>query len=303
MSKPVSNTAIPNPNNAAQGQSGEQQNNSNASIDSLPHLVLARIFEFASRDQEGLETTAAIRSTSQKWKHINDETLLPNLYYHVKTALGNHPFFQTIPAFNAIMTATPEQMKTFALFKDLSSAVNEPCLLFPEQYLTAYQQLEDTSLVTVWGRIAQQINFHEDEPIPSEAQEIRNWINNPENAEKIQAITELDLSYMNLELLPQEMRAFVNLQCLNLSCNYLKSLPESIGDLRQLEWLGLAKNDLKSLPKSIGNLPLLTTLSLQNNHLESLPETIGNLSQIEQLSLENNNLISLPETIGNLSQL
>ncbi|MBS0654096.1 MAG: hypothetical protein JSR39_11295, partial [Verrucomicrobia bacterium] len=152
MSKPVSNSGIPAPN-TSQGQSGEGQNDSNAAIDSLPGLVLTRIFEFAAADQEGFEATGALRSTCRQFRQINDELLLPELYSNIKTSLRNHPYFQSQPQFQRIINANSDEMKSLALFKDLSRAMNAPCLLFPEQYLTSYQELEDHSLVTVWDRI------------------------------------------------------------------------------------------------------------------------------------------------------
>ncbi|MBS0650043.1 MAG: leucine-rich repeat domain-containing protein, partial [Verrucomicrobia bacterium] len=302
MSKPVSNGAIPNPNNASQGQMGEEQINSNAGIDSLPGLVLARIFEFAAADQDGFEATAAIRSTSREFRRVNDEVLLPELYYNIMTALRNHPFFQSIPAFQRIINANSDQLKSFQLFKDLSRVIGSHCLLFPEQYLRANQQLEDESLVAVWERIARSINF-QNEPIPRDPQAIREWINNPDNNERIQNIVELNLSSMNLQVLPQEIGAFVNLQGLDLQGNCLASLPESFGNLQQLEWLNLERNQLASLPESLGNLGQLRELNLQNNQLASIPESLGKLGLLKQLRLEYNQLASLPESFGNLKQL
>ena len=302
MSKPISNVGIPAPNNS-QGQSGGGQNNSNPGIDSLPSLVLARIFEFAAADQEGFETTGAIRSTSREFRRANDEVLLPELYYNIKTALRNHPLFQSLPEFQRIINANSDQMKSVKLFKDLSSAIHARCLLFPEQYLRSYQEIEDHSLVMVWDRLREQINFHEDEAVPNQPQEIRDWINNPENVQRIQAITELHLDSMNLRLLPREIGAFVNLEELTLSGNHLNFLPETIGNLKNLITLDLENNHLQTLPESFGNLQHLIWLSLSRNQLRSLPESFGNLQQLINLNLANNHLESLPMTFGNLQQL
>jgi len=118
------------------------------------------------------------------------------------------------------------------------------------------------------------------------------------------SITELDLSLMKLESLPNNIfDGFNNLRKLNLLSNNLTSLPKEIGYLTNLEVLNLENNNLTSLPKEIGYLKNLEVLNLDGNKLTALPKEIGDLSNLINLNLGDNNFTSLSKEIGNLSNL
>jgi len=132
---------------------------------------------------------------------------------------------------------------------------------------------------------------------------IREWLNDPANAEWIQGIRALDLRGLNLKALFSEIGLFTGLISLNLSRNQLSSLPEAIGNLTKLLTLDLFSNQLSTLPESIGDLRELTGLWLESNQLIALPKTIGNLRDVIFLNLSNNQLSTLPETFGKLRRL
>ena len=115
--------------------------------------------------------------------------------------------------------------------------------------------------------------------------------------------TELDLSYLGLNTLPEFIGCLPFLKGLALSENFLKHLPESIGQLTELNVLVLYDNYLVALPESIGYLKSLRTLIVTNNCLEVLPESMVALSDLTHLNLSENHLTSLPEFIGHLSAL
>ncbi|MCD0443908.1 ADP-ribosylation factor-like protein [Glycomyces sp. A-F 0318] len=116
-------------------------------------------------------------------------------------------------------------------------------------------------------------------------------------------LTELDLSGLDLEALPEELGDLTALRVLNLQSNDLRALPEWIGNLRALTSLDLMGNDLTAVPDSIGNLAALTGLDLKDNRLTVLPESIGNLAALTELDLHSNRLAVLPDSIGNLAAL
>jgi Leucine-rich repeat (LRR) protein len=158
----------------------------------------------------------------------------------------------------------------------------------------------DKSLVAIWPRIQAQLNV----PMPlTSAEEVRSWLNNPENKIELDRVTTLDLSSLGLEILPPEIGSLSKLKTLELSNNGLQSLPDTIGNLSKLKELNLYGNQLQSLPDTIGNLSKLEELYLYENQLQSLPDTIENLSKLQGLLLNNNQLQSLPDTIGDLSKL
>jgi Leucine-rich repeat (LRR) protein len=114
----------------------------------------------------------------------------------------------------------------------------------------------------------------------------------------------LDLTGLELTVLPESISKLEHLQILYLGDNKLTSLPESIGHLKALRRLEAEKNQLSTLPESIGNLAKLEHLSLYNNQLASLPENFGGMSNLLYLSLRYNQLSSsLPESFGKLASL
>ena len=67
---------------------------------------------------------------------------------------------------------------------------------------------------------------------------------------------------------------------LDLTFANLNSLPESIDNLTQLRELYVHNNQLTSLPESIGHLTQLQKLSVYNNQLSSLSENVRNIKGI-----------------------
>ena len=137
-------------------------------------------------------------------------------------------------------------------------------------------------------------------------------------------INELFFNNMNLNLLPEEIGLFNNLEILDLSFNNLSSLPESFSNLSNLKNLNLSSNDFSFLPNNIRDLinleelqlsfnqidtlssifdiTTLKKLNLNFNNLDTLSSDIGNLLNLEFLNLQNNQLVYLPATMCNFSQ-
>ncbi len=180
--------------------------------------------------------------------------------------------------------------------------------LITEAHLTKLQQrvlkqYENEALETIWKQhLAPRFNL-QNNPNLQTHEEIRAWINNPENAHLLMQVTELDLSALNLRALPPEIGSLTALQSLDLSSNHLTFLPPEIRSLRTLQKLYIENNQLTSLPPEIGNLTALQWLYLYKNQLTSIPPEIGSLSALQRLSFLNNQLTSLPPEIGGLTAL
>ncbi len=115
--------------------------------------------------------------------------------------------------------------------------------------------------------------------------------------------TSLNLSFQQINELPDEIGQLTNLISLSLSNNRLKALPDSIVQLTNLTTLNLQDNQLTVLPKSLGQLTHLTCLYFWNNNLTSLPDSIGQLINLTALYISNNQLKVLPDSIGQLTTL
>lgn len=113
----------------------------------------------------------------------------------------------------------------------------------------------------------------------------------------------LDLSGINLNAIPPEIKTLSKLKSLKVSHNQLLSLPEEIKYLRSLTSLIADKNRLTSIPSEIGNLINLQRLNLSHNKLQHLPTEVGKLEKLEFLYLRENNIKSIPKEFGNLDSL
>ena len=67
-------------------------------------------------------------------------------------------------------------------------------------------------------------------------------------------LKELDLSFNEIEEIPEEIKECTSLEILDLSNNKISTLPDSIGDITSLRILKLEKNNLRTIPNSIEKL-------------------------------------------------
>ncbi|XP_072962612.1 plant intracellular Ras-group-related LRR protein 5-like [Typha angustifolia] len=127
------------------------------------------------------------------------------------------------------------------------------------------------------------------------------WL--PVSVDKLQDITELNLSENRIMALPSTVGSLRSLTKLDIHSNQLINLPESFGELSNLVDLDLHANHLTSLPASFGKLINLASLDLSSNQLSVLPESLGNLTKLRRLNVETNELEELPYTIGSCTAL
>ena len=116
-------------------------------------------------------------------------------------------------------------------------------------------------------------------------------------------IAVLDVSYQNLQQIPESIGDLKKLEILLINGNRLTSLPESIGDLTQLKILDISFNQLTSLPQSMSKLTQLIGLDIHRNSLQQLPNFIGQFTKLLDLNISENRLIDLPDSIGKLKKL
>jgi Leucine-rich repeat (LRR) protein len=83
---------------------------------------------------------------------------------------------------------------------------------------------------------------------------IRAWFVGPANQPAIQAVTQIDLSYQQLTVIPPEIGALVNLRVLNLLYNQISEIPAEIGALVNLKMLNLHNNQVPSTSDTIPDM-------------------------------------------------
>jgi Leucine-rich repeat (LRR) protein len=123
-----------------------------------------------------------------------------------------------------------------------------------------------------------------------------------EKAKKEQA-TELDLSNLDLTVLPNELGQLTYLKKLNLSKNNLQVLSGVIGKLKKLEFLNLWSNSLNNLPAEIEQLKALNEIDLEDNYFVEFPKSLLKLPKLRVIDLEHNGITNLPDEIRELTNL
>jgi len=113
----------------------------------------------------------------------------------------------------------------------------------------------------------------------------------------------LDLSHLNLPVVPESLALLTNIEYLDLSHNELTTIPDSLARLTKLETLGLSDNRLAALPESLAQLTNLQSLFLSNNQLSAIPESVARLTNLQLLDLANNKLAAIPDSLAQLTGL
>jgi Leucine-rich repeat (LRR) protein len=107
---------------------------------------------------------------------------------------------------------------------------------------------------------------------------------------KSQTVSRLDLSYQDLEKLPEYVLTKINLEELDISNNNISgALPAKIRHLQNLRVLNASNNKMTGVPAEVGQLKKLEILDLSNNRLTGLPYELGNLKNLKTLNLSGNN--------------
>ncbi|KAF6140539.1 hypothetical protein GIB67_035566 [Kingdonia uniflora] len=121
----------------------------------------------------------------------------------------------------------------------------------------------------------------------------------PKEFEKLIHLRYLDLSWTDVEELPEVVTNLSNLQTLILNfCHNLRRLPNGIGKLVSLRHLVADHSGLEELPETISDLSNLQTLILNScSNLRRLPDEIGKMVSLRQLEVEKTKLEEVPETV------
>lgn len=115
--------------------------------------------------------------------------------------------------------------------------------------------------------------------------------------------SELDLSDLKLQVIPEAVRQLGNIKRADFSRNQLTAVPESILQFTKLENLDLSKNQINFVPASITQLGNLEFLILTDNRLTSIPDSVCRVDSLKFLNLSLNRITVIPKSIIRLVQL
>ena len=168
--------------------------------------------------------------------------------------------------------------------------ISESSLIFPRFTFQSYPRFkDDKSLLEDISIISSKIILDE-QPF---------YYANCDNCKK------LNLSFDNIEYLPENISKLRNLTHLSLRRNLLKSLPKSFEELRNLVELNLSENKFVSLPKEIFAHPEnLVKLNMNSNLLETF-EFVGMAegNKLKFLFLAQNQLQRIPLDIKKFTKI
>lgn len=143
--------------------------------------------------------------------------------------------------------------------------------------------------------------------------ELQCWVNTggqqekrPDAAMRIEACirdnrTELDLTGLYLDSLPDVFDKLPQLTILQINDNRIKEFPESLYSLQNLKGLYVIGNAFKKIPTQIMNLISLESISFMDNMLEEIPQELSLLPNLECIDFCSNPSISeIPDCLKNL---
>lgn len=109
--------------------------------------------------------------------------------------------------------------------------------------------------------------------------------------------TDLNLSELDLEEIPEKVFQMTWLEKLVLTSNKLKNIPREITNLKKLKELDFAVNDIEEIPEFLLDLPNLKTLYLDNNSIYEIPLFIKDFPSLQFLLIERNPVQNIPYEI------
>lgn len=271
-------------------------------ISSLPSEVIGRICNY----EIDLPTATQV---CKSWKKAIDTTTT-SIFWHQLSATPPPGPIQLKQLVSDIENeVTPHNYLNYLkeLFRRIKTLycftlAPQATLSILEELQEEEQKLQDECLLRIWGKILEQ---YEELQLPAAlktAADVRNFLNNSEHAQLLHSIVAIDLSNLNLEVLPPEICRLSALQELNLQNNQLIILP-CLSELTNLRVLVLQNNQLVQLPESFEALTQLEELYLAHNQLATLPHSFSTLTSLKVLNLFNNQLSNVPEAISRFTQL
>lgn len=126
----------------------------------------------------------------------------------------------------------------------------------------------------------------------------------------LKKLTYLDLHNNGLQVIPDYIGEFIQLEYMDLNGGYhgrkedkISYIPESLGNLQNLKFLNLSNNNISDLPTHFSKLHSLGKLELANNSFVNLPEQMFGLNSLYYLDMHYNDIKEIPIGFAQLKSL
>jgi len=96
----------------------------------------------------------------------------------------------------------------------------------------------------------------------------------PDEFYTLTALTRLDLSGCQIEIISDLIANLQNLQSLDLSGTKLSEFPSAVCEISSLKYLDISRTNISRLPDNIGSLSALKTLDISRTPISTLPDSI-----------------------------
>jgi Leucine-rich repeat (LRR) protein len=279
-------------------------------IDALFSITDILYHIFRETSQEGSITLLNCRAVSPSW-NSHCLALLDTMSNQIQknTPRGLVDICSAMASMKGKMSGFVNQFKVFRglanIFSDLGATISNRSLppMSAIEFRTLQDEakdVQDTALKTVWHErlsnlVLEKTPSEQVSHVPSpnaDAEEIRNFLNDPTHRGVLEQITALNLKSLKLMAIPHEINHLHGLKSLYLNDNRLSRIP-NFAHFPDLEVLSLFRNNLRDVP-NFTHLPKLKSLYIQKNQLVEIPN-FTHLPSLDDLLLHNNKLSQVPD--------
>eukprot|EP01125_Pyxidicula_operculata_P004400 TRINITY_DN1674_c0_g1_i1.p1 TRINITY_DN1674_c0_g1~~TRINITY_DN1674_c0_g1_i1.p1 ORF type:complete len:415 (-),score=66.52 TRINITY_DN1674_c0_g1_i1:133-1377(-) len=157
---------------------------------------------------------------------------------------------------------------------------------YKDKKLKDLNTLENIHLVSLFTKL-EYVDLHKNKlaEIPEKV-----CIDMKKNANLVEYLVEVDLSFNRIKQLPDAFFVLINLRRLNVSNNQLGEFNPKLCLFYRLESLDLSHNRIFQIPWNISRMRQLKSLKLGDNSIDYLPNTLGKLKRLQEMVLTPNPL-------------
>lgn len=116
-------------------------------------------------------------------------------------------------------------------------------------------------------------------------------------------IKKLDLSYMDLENIPDKVWELDEITVLDLSGNYIDTISDDIVKLNKLKKISIDNCEFTSFPEILSQLISLEEIESGHNQISDLPDSFSLLQSLKKLKFDEYHFEIVPDVLYSLPQL